>query len=202
MKSFKQFLALEDARDIRAKQYTREEIKKLPAPDPRNIETVCQIDDLVVLDEINGLGACPNNQNVIYRGFAAFMSPDMFLKLAGQYDKRREESAVEIRKLIEDGYSIGCPMFYINVYDFIDGKKNARIDIDGHEGRGRCLAMRTLGIKEIPVQFILMGEARARHIDKDMIKLFSERMYKEQEETVHVKNPFTRVFFDGKEFTI
>jgi hypothetical protein len=151
-----------------------EEVAKLSEPDFSNFEDSFRIGKSLVFDNKNGLGATPNNANVLYRGFVLMMTLDQFLSLAANHRGQREETANDLVGIMKEGYGISSPTLYL---DF-DEDTNIPF-VEGHEGRGRCLAIikmidagylgdLTKDVK-IPVHMILGGGLRARSIDEEKI---------------------------------
>ncbi len=153
---------------------SNEDVAKLPFPDFSNFEEAFRVGSSLVFDNKDGLGATPNNTNVLYRGFVLMMTLDQFLSLAANHKGQREETANDLVEIIKEGYGISSPTLYL---DF-DEDTNIPF-VEGHEGRGRCLAIIKL-IKEgyfsdlhqdvkIPVHIILGGGLRARSVDEEKI---------------------------------
>src|ERR1035437_7547986 len=66
-------------------------------------------------DQKDGLGSVPDNQNVDYKGFKAWMVPDMFLKLARRiYIDPQDTSYLFLKNAIKRGKPIGSPFLNVN----------------------------------------------------------------------------------------
>lgn len=127
-----------------------------------------------------GLGGTPNNENVDYLGFVAWMTPSDFLRLNPERpaQPRPESKAAWTRK------GIGAPMLYVDlqdqkgksivdlVADIEDEPEKAlaalreivpMLRVRGHEGRGRAMFIREhLGEVLMPVAVFPGGGLRAR----------------------------------------
>lgn len=117
----------------------------------------------VIFDNVNGAGQTSNNQNVIYMGFVAMMTPSDFLKIALDDRGTQDRRADELIDGFEHGISIGSPTLYLDV-------ESETPRITGHEGRGRMKAIKQyLGNELIPVHVILNNGYRNRDLDTKMI---------------------------------
>jgi hypothetical protein len=131
-------------------------------PSPRNVDGSYNVGD-VAFDNVNGLGATPNNANIAYRGAVAWIKPSTFAKLATAAE--RGQTATELEKLMRAGQAIGTPMLDIEVHG--DPAAPESVQVVGHEGRARSIAFRAInGDVYMPVQLNLMG-IRARHLSKE-----------------------------------
>lgn len=112
----------------------------------------------VLIDNIEGKGAVPNNQDVDYFGFTMFITPEKFIKLAASGN--READGKDIAEAMKKEVAFGNPFFQL---DTIQGVPR----IVGHEGRARMLAIRALnGNVYFPVHVFTVGK-RARDLDAD-----------------------------------
>lgn len=177
--SFKQFLKEESAyrhmvASYEGKNLSTEDIHKLAEPTPENFEDRYRVGN-VYFDNHHGMGAVPDNRNVVYKGFVGMLTPKQFLQLAANHNGQREESAADFKQTISEGYPIGAPFIEIILEDIEDG---GYATVVGHEGRARMLALNSfakegqMGLHEsskIPVHFFLRDGLRARHITDKMI---------------------------------
>jgi hypothetical protein len=186
---------LEDGRDIHARKWTVEEIESAPALSGGTLETAAKVGS-VIFDQVKGLGATPNNQNIVYRGFVAMMYPKDFASFAATAD--RSEDAQQIAKLIKEGYGVGSPFLILDV----DRSATKPTKVVGHEGRARCVALNNLQPNVlIPVHCMLYGETRARHIDDQMISRLNSSITAERTDSI-VKNKIQSVWVNGKHITL
>lgn len=182
---------LEEERKIYAKKRTPEEIESIPNMSSSNIEEVFRIGD-VVFDQVNGLGAVPNNQNVVYRGFVGMMLPKDFSAFALRAD--RSEDAKSIVHLMRQGYGVGSPFFQLDIKDI----ENPVLRIVGHEGRARCVAINSIQPNvAIPVHFFLVNELRARHINDQIVSSLNTSIRAEGTDTP-VRNKIQSIWLNGK----
>lgn len=189
--SFIHFLLEE--REIYATKYTAEEAAQIPQLSSGNLEGVARVGN-VIFDQKNGLGATPNNQNVVYRGFVGMMKPSDFLLFAAKAD--RGEDAKEVLNLIKDGYGIGSPFLYLKL-DNDEETSKIKMSIVGHEGRARSVALNTLQPNvNIPVHFFMYGETRARHIKDQVVKMLNSSITAERTGEF-VKNRIDSIWLNG-----
>ena len=117
----------------------------------------------VKIDNQQGAGAVPYNQDVDYFGLRVMMKPSTFLRLAAPLG---QEHSAELEKYIADGGAIGAPFLEIKIppeWDDSDFSKPAQVA--GHEGRNRMTAIQKLeGDAPIEVHIFPRGGYRARDI--------------------------------------
>ena len=94
-------------------------------------------------DNESGLGAVSDNRNVLYKGFAAIMHVDDFLKLAHKAD-RSDDAKKFADMMIDEDVAIACPFLSIMERDDSDGITGDDLVVIGHEGRGRAHAVKLL----------------------------------------------------------
>ena len=151
--------------EIPAKRYTPDEAFALPDFSVGSAEKAYKLpakQGYVVIDNKKGLGQTPDNQNVLYKGFIALMTPEALVDVMPDM-RKRENASHEIIDIIKQGYSIGNPCLYLNIDPYIE-KEEGIPKFTGHEGRARIWALRKMGVKEIPIQVFFLGY-RARHIE-------------------------------------
>lgn len=114
----------------------------------------------VVIDNVRGMGAVPDNQEVDYLGVRTLMKPSVFLELA----ERRHffaRSASSIANELRDGEAIGAPFLIVKVDE--DGDQPA--EVMNHEGRNRMVAVQEVeGDDPIEVHIFLAQGMRRRHL--------------------------------------
>ncbi len=122
------------------------------------------------VDNVNGLGSVPYNQDIDYFGMRVLMKPSTFLKLALPLDK--PTSVDHIVQHLKDGGSLGSPFLDIDIppeWEDKDFSKPARVK--GHEGRNRMMAIQKLeGDDPVEVHLLPKGGLRARHLTPDVVK--------------------------------
>lgn len=128
------------------------------------------------VDNVNGLGSVPYNQEVDYMGLRVKMKPSTFLKLALPLDEPR--SVDHIVKHIKDGGSLGAPFLDISIpAAWESGDLDKQAQVKGHEGRNRMIAiMKTEGDHPVEVHLFFKGGIRARHLTSDMIQKIKTAM--------------------------
>ena len=129
----------------------------------------------VEIDNVNGRGSVPNNQNVNYLGKKVMMRPSMFLKLAAPLDRDARD---EMKDFIRQGGAIGAPFLIIDVPE--DLSKDIP-HIKGHEGRNRMKAVLDVeGDAPIEVHLFFRGAInRARHLTDEIVKFLKAGAYQE-----------------------
>jgi hypothetical protein len=140
-----------------------------------------------IIDNVNGWGSVPNNQNVDYLGLRVYMTPKNFTNLAAALDREPSEKIVQH---IEQGGTIGSPFLIIKIpesWEIGDFSMPARVS--GHEGRNRMLAIaRVFGNNPIETHLFFRG-LRNRHITDEFKKHLNIRLIKENSD-VEIKGPF------------
>lgn len=229
MKSFKQFL--QEDKEFEpwkyVKYYDAKEAKALPEFDWEYAEDAYKVDN-ILFDAKRGIGAVPWNQEIHYVGFIAQMYPKDFLTLAADYDKNeRDKKSNEIISHMREGAALAPLWLKMNIstnfldkkvqlkpeneaeklmweYDWYRKEKNQKtLDITGHEGRGRAIAIQKLYPNTlIPVQVIVQpGEARLVNKNLDtLLPAFKDSI--KSEKGFIVNRPFKHVLIDGKKYSV
>ena len=151
----------------------------------------------VNIDNKDGWGSVPWNQEVDYRGMRVKMKPSVFEKLA--LSRGGEPAVDKVVQHIKSGGSIGAPFLNIRV----DDDDSQIPEVVGHEGRSRMLAIHEVH-GDVPVEVHLFFEGkvnRARHITPE----FKEKIqrYLISQNDVMVRGPLfsesvNENFADGK----
>jgi spore germination cell wall hydrolase CwlJ-like protein len=128
------------------------------------------------VDNKDGLGSVPYNQEVDYMGLRVKMKPSTFLKLALPLEQER--SVDYIVKHIKDGGALGAPFLDISIpAAWEGGDLSKQAQVKGHEGRNRMIAiMKTEGDNPVEVHLFFKGGIRARHLTSDMIQKIQTAM--------------------------
>jgi hypothetical protein len=133
-----------------------------PTPTPSNMDGAFTVGS-VSFDNVKGLGATPNSQNVIYRGAVAWIKPSTFRKLALAADRSSDASKIE--ELMRDGKAIAAPWLDIDIVG--EPSNPEMVKVTGHEGRARADAFKAInGDVYMPVQLQLSG-IRARNLSPE-----------------------------------
>lgn len=144
--------------------------------------------DELRIDNKQGWGAVPDNQNVDYKGLRVRVKPSMFLKLA--HELVTPFSAGDIEKHISADGAIGAPFLVIAIpQDWFEGDLTLPAEIYGHEGRNRMTAiLRAEG--DIPVETHLFfgGGVRNRDLKPDIIDRLNKSVISQR--GVVVKGPW------------
>ena len=143
----------------------------------------------VVIDNVRGMGAVPDNQEVDYLGVRTLMKPSVFLELA----ERRHffaRSASSIADELRDGRAIGAPFLIVKVDE--DGDQPA--EVMNHEGRNRMVAVKELeGDRPIEVHIFLAQGMRRRHLTDTKLRDMQRIMISQDGDVVR---SFGRNLFD------
>lgn len=124
----------------------------------------------VVIDNVHGYGAVPNNNEVDYLGLRVLMAPNIFLQLAagGVSDGQVDDSHF-IAQAIKSGKGIGAPFLGISLpKEWLDGDYSLPARIISHEGRHRMVAVRRLEGNNPIETHIFVKNHRNRHITPEM----------------------------------
>lgn len=140
-----------------------------------------------IIDNVNGLGAVPNNQSVDYFGFSVQMKPSVFRKLAAPLERDRATSVEGLVEQLKAGRKMGAP-FLIMSFDPDEPTIPARVM--SHEGRNRMYAVEELfGDVPIEVHLFFQHEVRRRHLTDEHIEFMRNRLIPEKQERP-VQGPF------------
>jgi hypothetical protein len=131
--------------------------------------------DEVAIDNREGWGSVPHNQDVDYFGLRVLMRPSTFLKLALPLEGE-PPSKDAIEQHIRAGGAIGAPFLDIKIpVEWEDGEyEQASARVVGHEGRNRMMAvMEVEGDEPVEVHLFPRGGMRRRDITDEMIRLMN-----------------------------
>ena len=137
----------------------------------------------VKIDNKQGAGAVPFNQDIDYFGLRTTMRPSMFLRLAAPLG---QEHSAELEKYIADGGAIGAPFLEIKIpAEWDDGDFSKPAQVMQHEGRNRMTAIRKLeGDTPIEVHIFPRGGYRARDITPEFKAALAKSLYAEKSTTL------------------
>lgn len=133
----------------------------------------------VKIDNKEGAGAVPYNQDVDYFGLRVMMKPSTFLKLAAPLG---QEHSAELEKYIADGGAIGAPFLDIKIpMEWDDGNFSKAAQVVGHEGRNRMTAILKLeGDAPIEVHMFPKNGYRGRDITPEFKSAMAKSLYAEK----------------------
>ena len=142
--------------------------------------------DEVEIDNVNGLGSVPYNQDVDYRGMRVAMRPSKFLALAAPMSKPR--SVDHLKQHIANGGAIGAPFLMVEVDEDDPAGKPPRIV--GHEGRNRMIAIQEVeGDNPVEVHLLFRGMvSRARQLTPEIKQNIVQAAHQERTGTL-VRGP-------------
>lgn len=120
----------------------------------------------VRIDNVNGAGAVPYNQEVDYYGFRVKMRPSKFLELALPLSRSDATSVDGLKSYLNDGGAIASPWFSLEIPEgWLSGDYSNSAKIKGHEGRNRMMAiLEIMGDVPVEVHFVLKNGLRANNI--------------------------------------
>lgn len=163
----------------------------IPVADPDN-ETYDQFmkrkqTNEVTIDNKNGAGAVPYNQDVDYFGLRVKMKPSTFIRLAAPLGR---EHSPELEKYIAGGGAIGAPFLDIVIpKEWDDGSFAEFAKVQGHEGRNRMLAVQKLeGDAPVEVHLFPKGGYRSRDLTPEYVEKLQAGLYAEKSSTL-VRGP-------------
>ena len=134
----------------------------------------------VDIDNKNGWGAVPYNQEVDYRGLRVKMKPSVFINLAAS--RNGEPPVPKVVQYVKDGGAIGAPFLTINV----DEDDSQIPEVVGHEGRSRMAAILEVH-GDVPVETHLFFQgkvSRARHITPEFVEKINRYLISENDKMV------------------
>lgn len=140
--------------------------------------------DEVTIDNANGWGNVPYNQNVDYMGLRVQMTPRKFLDLASELTVPRSVDGIEDH--IRKGGSIGAPFLQIVIPpEWFDGDLSKPARIRGHEGRNRMMAiLNAEGNTPIETHLFFNSGVRNRDLTPELIKRLNQEISSERETLV------------------
>ena len=146
------------------------------------------------IDNRQGLGNVPDNQNVDYLGLRVQMKPSVFLRLAATLYREQASSTDYIKQHVQKGGAIASPWLVIDIpqaWEQGDFQQAARVS--GHEGRNRMWAvLETDGDEPIECHLFFSHGLRNRHILPSWIVQINERMIPERSNKA-ISGPFFTV---------
>ena len=132
----------------------------------------------VQIDNQQGWGQVPYNQDVDYFGLRVAMRPSVFLKLARPL--KEPKSVDYITQHLENGGALGAPFLTVEIPEsWLQGKFPDYAQVRGHEGRNRMMAIQKVeGDNPVEVH-IFPRELRARHLTPEIIEQLQVAMIAE-----------------------
>lgn len=135
----------------------------------------------VNIDNKEGWGAVPNNQDVDYFGLRVLMRPNMFLRLARPLEGD-PPSRDNIAQHIKAGGAIGAPFLDIDIPEsWFEGRfEEGYPRVKSHEGRNRMMAIQDVeGDDPVEVHLFFRGGLRRRHLTDEIIQRLNDGMGRE-----------------------
>jgi hypothetical protein len=142
------------------------------------------------MDNVNGWGATPINQNVDYMGLRVRMSPEVFLKLAARLTEPTSSKA--ILQHLEQGGKLAAPFLLIDIpEEWEDGDLSRPASVSGHEGRNRMIALQDFEGTQAQEVHIFPRQYRNRHMTPKWIEKLNSQLYPERS-AEPISGPFWR----------
>jgi hypothetical protein len=147
--------------------------------------------DRNIIDNKNGWGAVPNNQDIDYLGLRVSMTPKTFIDLAAPLGGEPSE---KIAQHLEQGGTIGAPFLVIEIPEsWEDGDFAMPARVVGHEGRNRMAAVaKVFGNNPIETHLFFSQGLRNRHITDKFKKNLNRILVKEKSKTL-ASGPFFKL---------
>ena len=134
----------------------------------------------VEIDNKDGWGAVPWNQEVDYRGLRVKMKPSVFINLAAS--RNGEPPVPKVVDYVKGGGAIGAPFLQIRV----DEDDSQIPEVVGHEGRSRMAAILEVH-GDVPVETHLFFQGkvnRNRHITPEFVEKIQRYLISENDKMV------------------
>jgi hypothetical protein len=124
-----------------------------------------------LINNDQGWGKVPNNQNVDYLGLRVNMKPSMFLKLAAPLERADASSVQDMVQHLNTGGSVASPWLVIHIpAAWEEGDYDQAARVTSHEGRNRMYAIQDVqGDVPVEVHVFFGAGLRARHIQSDWV---------------------------------
>ena len=134
----------------------------------------------VEIDNKDGWGAVPWNQEVDYRGLPVKMKPSVFINLAAS--RNGEPPVPKVVDYVKGGGAIGAPFLQI----FVDEDDSQIPEVRGHEGRSRMAAILEVhGDVPVEVHLFFQGKVnRNRHITPEFVEKIQRYLISENDKMV------------------
>jgi hypothetical protein len=141
-----------------------------------------------IIDNKNGWGAVPDNQEVDYLGLRVTMTPKHFIDLAAPLGA---EPSDEIAQHLEQGGTIGAPFLQIEIPEsWEDGDFTMPARVMSHEGRNRMAAVaKVFGNNPVETHLFFNKGLRNRHITDEFKKNLNRGLVKEKSKSI-IRGPF------------
>jgi len=134
----------------------------------------------VKIDNKDGWGAVPWNQEIDYRGLRVKMKPSVFINLAAS--RNGEPPVPKVVDYVKGGGAIGAPFLQI----FVDEDDSQIPEVRGHEGRSRMAAILEVhGDVPVEVHLFFQGKVnRNRHITPEFVEKIQRYLISENDKMV------------------
>lgn len=146
----------------------------------------------VNIDNVEGWGSTPLNQEVNYFGLRVLMRPLTFLKLAAPLNGTVSPT---IQQHIKSGGSIAAPFLRIKFPEkWFKGDFSDHASVLGHEGRNRMHSVLEIeGDDPIEVHLFFNAEVRRRHLTPEIIEKLNSELSPENKQFTILRGPFFEI---------
>lgn len=153
-----------------------------------------EFDQNSIIDNVNGIGAVPINQNVNYLGLKVKTTPLIFLKLAAPIESSNATSTEYIKQQLQQGGKIGAPWLQIFIpHEWEKNNFTKPAKVVAHEGRNRMRAVLDLfGNKAIETHLFFSRGLRKHHISTQWIEQLNKKLVPEKS-SIAIDGPFFTV---------
>jgi hypothetical protein len=151
------------------------------APQPKKPGRIfAALTEDVEIDNKDGWGAVPWNQEIDYRGLRVKMKPSVFINLAAS--RNGEPPVPKVVDYVKNGGAIGAPFLQI----FVDEDDSQIPEVRGHEGRSRMAAILEVhGDVPVEVHLFFQGKVnRNRHITPEFVEKIQRYLISENDKMV------------------
>lgn len=137
-------------------------------------------EDSPVIDQQQGLGAVPNNQDIGYLGLEGYVKPSDFLKLAQHLSKNTKEEQIvdKISEYMRDGGAIASPYLYVDI-------STPPYRIVSHDGRHRMMAVQEVyGDSPILCHLFFNKGIKRKDIDQKTVHALNDQIISQNDEII------------------
>lgn len=136
-----------------------------------------------IIDNKNGIGQVPDNQNVDYKGLRVRMKPSTFLRLAAPIGDEDRGSLPFLIDHLKNGGKIGAPFLDISIpyAEWDKGDLSRPAKVVTHEGRHRMVAIqKVFGDDPVEVHLFFRHDIKARDITPEWREALRSEMFIEK----------------------